>query len=239
MSELTRSLEARTPEDIELFFHERAAEAVVALVADTPDAELAALLARDEVLALRVGGMFTVPGSDAVAVDPTALDPVDVSAAIAGVTDAHLREVMAGGFRDVVLSEVFRRMPTTSTESGPATTTWASASRSPGAPTVAPTATSSSSGTASARSPGPGGRRVGAGRDDHAPGRGLPQARHRAPEPAEGRDAGSAAGQGGDRDRAAVQQPDGHPEAAAPLIRPGPDPDGATGTAAAARARSR
>jgi putative sterol carrier protein len=65
----------------------------------------------DEMLALEVGGVFRVPGTDGVAVDPTGLDPVDVSAAIAKVKDAHLDTVMAGGLRDVVLSEVFRRMP--------------------------------------------------------------------------------------------------------------------------------
>jgi predicted lipid carrier protein YhbT len=65
----------------------------------------------DEKLALDVGGVFRVPGQDGVAVDPMALDPVDVSAAIAGVKDAHLHAVMAGGIREVVLAEVFRRLP--------------------------------------------------------------------------------------------------------------------------------
>lgn len=65
----------------------------------------------DELLALAVGGVFRVPGTDDVAVDPTTLDPVDVADAIAGVKDAHLRAVMAGGLREVVLGEVFRRLP--------------------------------------------------------------------------------------------------------------------------------
>lgn len=65
----------------------------------------------DELLALEVGGVFRVPGTDGVAVDPTALDPVDVAVAIAGVKDAHLRRVMGGGLREVVLGEVFRRLP--------------------------------------------------------------------------------------------------------------------------------
>jgi putative sterol carrier protein len=65
----------------------------------------------DELLALRVGGVFRVPGSDGVAVDPTALDPRDVAVAIARVKDSHLNAVMASGLRDVVLSEVFRRLP--------------------------------------------------------------------------------------------------------------------------------
>lgn len=65
----------------------------------------------DELLALEVGGVFRVPGNEGVAVDPTALDPADVAVAIAKVNDAHLHGVMSGGLREVVLSEVFRRMP--------------------------------------------------------------------------------------------------------------------------------
>lgn len=65
----------------------------------------------DELLALAVGGVFRVPGTEDVAVDPTTLDPVDVADAIAGVKDSHLRAVMAGGLREVVLGEVFRRLP--------------------------------------------------------------------------------------------------------------------------------
>ncbi len=65
----------------------------------------------DADLALRVGGVFRVPGSGEIAVDPTALDPIEVSAALAGASTGHLRKVMASGFRDVVLSEIFRRLP--------------------------------------------------------------------------------------------------------------------------------
>ena len=65
----------------------------------------------DEVLALEVGGVFRVPGTEEVAVDPSALDPVDVAVAISKVKDSHLHAVMAGGLREVVLTEVFRRMP--------------------------------------------------------------------------------------------------------------------------------
>lgn len=65
----------------------------------------------DAMLALTVGGVFRVPGREGVAVDPTALDVVEVARTITGVKDAHLREVMAGGFREVVLEEVFRRLP--------------------------------------------------------------------------------------------------------------------------------
>ncbi|HET7683825.1 MAG TPA: SCP2 sterol-binding domain-containing protein [Marmoricola sp.] len=65
----------------------------------------------DGLLALAVGSVFRVPGSDAAVVDPTALDPVEVSRAITGVSTKHLHEVMAGPFRELVVSEVFRRMP--------------------------------------------------------------------------------------------------------------------------------
>jgi putative sterol carrier protein len=65
----------------------------------------------DELLALEVGGVFRVPGSEDVAVDPTTLDPVEVASAIAKVKDSHLHEVMSGGLREVVLLEVFRRLP--------------------------------------------------------------------------------------------------------------------------------
>lgn len=65
----------------------------------------------DAALALAVGGLFRVPGSDAVAVDPTALDPVDVATALGQVKRDHLAKVMHSGFRAVVLSEIFRRLP--------------------------------------------------------------------------------------------------------------------------------
>jgi len=65
----------------------------------------------DADLALAVGGMFKVPGSDDVAMDPTLLDPVDVASALAQVDSRHLKKVMASGFRPVVLGEIFRRLP--------------------------------------------------------------------------------------------------------------------------------
>ncbi len=65
----------------------------------------------DEMLALDVGSVFTVPGTHAVAVDPTTLDPVDVATAVAQSSGRHMREVMRGSFRPIVLSEVFRRFP--------------------------------------------------------------------------------------------------------------------------------
>ncbi len=65
----------------------------------------------DALLALAVGGIFRVPGTGAVAVDPTALDPVDVATALGEVRAEHLRKVMASGFRSIVLGEIFRRLP--------------------------------------------------------------------------------------------------------------------------------
>lgn len=88
----------------------------IRLVSGQGDAALDYLAGRlhvqgDAALALAVGGLFTIPGTDAVAVDPTALDPVEVARALVGVPTSHLREVMAGGFRPVVLDEIFRRLP--------------------------------------------------------------------------------------------------------------------------------
>jgi putative sterol carrier protein len=65
----------------------------------------------EAMLALAVGTVFRVPGTDAVAVDPTALDPVDVATAVARTSRRHMQEVMADGFREIVLGEVFRRFP--------------------------------------------------------------------------------------------------------------------------------
>jgi putative sterol carrier protein len=65
----------------------------------------------DAMLALAVGSVFRVPGTDTAVVDPTTLDPVEVSRAISGVSTAHLHDVMGGGFRETVVGEVFRRMP--------------------------------------------------------------------------------------------------------------------------------
>ena len=62
-------------------------------------------------LALAVGSVFTVPGSNQAAVDPSTLDPVDVATAVATTSTKHMREVMEGGFRPIVLQEVFRRFP--------------------------------------------------------------------------------------------------------------------------------
>ena len=65
----------------------------------------------DAELALAVGGIFRVPGHQEVAVDPTALDPVDVATALQHTPHDHLKRVMTSGFRPVVLGEIFRRLP--------------------------------------------------------------------------------------------------------------------------------
>ncbi|WP_435741372.1 SCP2 sterol-binding domain-containing protein [Nocardioides sp. SYSU DS0663] len=65
----------------------------------------------DAMLALGVGAVFRIPGREEVAVDPTALDPDDVARAVGQAPVDHLQRVMAGGFRPVVLEEVFRRLP--------------------------------------------------------------------------------------------------------------------------------
>ena len=65
----------------------------------------------DAALAIGLGGIFRVPGTHRVAVDPTELDPVDVATVLRTVPLRHLRNVMASGFRPVVLSEIFRRLP--------------------------------------------------------------------------------------------------------------------------------
>lgn len=65
----------------------------------------------DALLALGVGGAFVVPGEDAVAVDPSALDAHDVATVLTGVPTQHLRKVMNGPFRRIVLDEIYRRLP--------------------------------------------------------------------------------------------------------------------------------
>lgn len=64
----------------------------------------------DEDVLLGIGSALRT-AADRPLVDPAALDPVAVSEAIAGVRTEHLASVMAGGFRGLVLAEVFRRMP--------------------------------------------------------------------------------------------------------------------------------
>lgn len=64
-----------------------------------------------DLLALDVGNVFSLPGSDRAAIDPTSLDPVDVATAVATTSSKHMRRVMEGGFRAILLAEVFRRFP--------------------------------------------------------------------------------------------------------------------------------
>lgn len=104
---------ATTPSDVVLA---TTVVGFIRLVSGQGDAALDFLAGRldvegDAALALAVGGLFTIPGTDAVAVDPSALDPVEVARALGGVPARHVRHVMAGGFRPVVLDEVFRRLP--------------------------------------------------------------------------------------------------------------------------------
>ncbi len=65
----------------------------------------------DEMLALAVGGVFQVPGKPGVAVDPAEVDPDQAASVIKHAKDRQLQEVMAGGFRDVVVEQVFTRFP--------------------------------------------------------------------------------------------------------------------------------
>lgn len=65
----------------------------------------------DANLALAVGGIFRVPGHREVAVDPTTLDPDEVAVAVSQASTDHLRSVMRSDFRPIVLSEIFRRLP--------------------------------------------------------------------------------------------------------------------------------
>ena len=65
----------------------------------------------DEALALAVGGVFQVPGKPGVAVDPAEVDPDQVAVVLRHVKDAHLERVMGGGFRAVVLEQIFARFP--------------------------------------------------------------------------------------------------------------------------------
>lgn len=68
----------------------------------------------DAELALTLGGIFPAPagpGEPVVAVDPRALDTVEVARELTEVDVEHLRKVMASGFRPVVLDEIFGRLP--------------------------------------------------------------------------------------------------------------------------------
>ncbi|MBF4163194.1 SCP2 sterol-binding domain-containing protein [Nocardioides acrostichi] len=104
---------ARTPADLVLA---TTVVGFIRLVSGEGNAALDYLAGRLDVrgdcaLALAVGGLFTIPGSESRALDPSALAPADVARALTGVPVAHVREVMASGFRPIVLAEVFSRIP--------------------------------------------------------------------------------------------------------------------------------
>lgn len=65
----------------------------------------------DADLVLGLGTCLRPAGAARPLIAAAALDPVAVSAAIDGVRLEHLASVMAGGFRPLVLAEVFRRLP--------------------------------------------------------------------------------------------------------------------------------
>lgn len=65
----------------------------------------------DTALALAVGGMIRRAGTLDTPVDPRDLDPIDVAGALGEVKGDHLEKVMRSGFRAVVLSEIFDRLP--------------------------------------------------------------------------------------------------------------------------------
>ena len=62
-------------------------------------------------VALAVGGMIRRAGTQDTPVDPRALDPVEVAIALGAVKGDHLKKVMRSGFREVVLGEIFGRLP--------------------------------------------------------------------------------------------------------------------------------
>lgn len=62
-------------------------------------------------LALGLAGCFRSATDPRVAVDPVALDPVEVSRVLAAVPGEHLAAVMASPLRATVLEEIFRQLP--------------------------------------------------------------------------------------------------------------------------------
>lgn len=64
--------------------------------------------------ALALAALFAADGTAPVTgtpVDPRDIAPLDISTALVGVTADHLRSVMASDIRDVILDEIFARMP--------------------------------------------------------------------------------------------------------------------------------
>jgi len=90
-------------------------EAAVELASGTADGALLYLsgvldVVGDETALLEIGTRLPT-ASGRPLIDPAALDPQAVSEAIADSRTEHLAAVMSGGFRALVLSEVFRRLP--------------------------------------------------------------------------------------------------------------------------------
>ncbi|MFL6156346.1 MAG: SCP2 sterol-binding domain-containing protein [Marmoricola sp.] len=89
--------------------------AAMELVSGSADAALLYLsgvldVVGDESALLEIGTRLpTATGRPLI--DPAALDPQAVSDAIVDTRTEHLAAVMSGGFRELVLSEVFRRLP--------------------------------------------------------------------------------------------------------------------------------
>lgn len=111
--ELMRNLSADEPVDVVL---RTSVLRFVRLVSGERNAGLEYLAGKldiegDADLALAVGGIFRVPGHTEAAVDPTALDPVDVATVLKDTPVEHLKRVMTSGFRPIVLGEIFRRLP--------------------------------------------------------------------------------------------------------------------------------
>lgn len=95
---------------------ELAAVDLARLVTGNANAAIAVLDGRlkvtgDEAFAAELAGFFAVPGGDGPAVDPATLDAAEVARIVSKAKDDHLRRIMSGGFRGIVLDEVFRRFP--------------------------------------------------------------------------------------------------------------------------------
>jgi putative sterol carrier protein len=77
------------------------------------------LISGDQLFAMEVADFFRVPaptggsnGQPATkAIDPGAVDPIEMARAIAGTGEEQLRAGMRSAFRPVVLDEIFRRFP--------------------------------------------------------------------------------------------------------------------------------
>jgi putative sterol carrier protein len=70
------------------------------------------LISGDQLFAMEVADFFRVPsaGGDG-AIDPGAVDPVEMARAVAQTSDSDLRAGLRSAFRATVLDEIFRRFP--------------------------------------------------------------------------------------------------------------------------------